>query len=233
MKILDYVINTKVFIKTEPTAFSALPIDNSSDNFYLVIPSLISDLPNDVMFISYSILIPPHTTKDYIPKFVRLGASNIGQRLSTEVTGIKLKLIIIDSIAADDMIITESYTLKSNNSKVNTSTHTNITNTITSDGTTIKTDNETAFILNMIDSRINQHLNRSTVQQVTPTIVNSPIATAVTNDIINTTIKKSKQQRKKNIVLDADGNPIVRKRGRPKKIPITTSEVTSILTESK
>lgn len=231
MKILDYVINSKVFIKTEPTAFTSLPIDNTSDNFYLILPTLVNELPNDVMFINDSLLIAPHTTKDYIPKFVRLGTPNIGQRLSVEVNGIKLKLIIIDTISADDMVVTESYTLKTN-SKImhnnNLSTINNSNTKLTSDGVDIKTDTDTAFILNMIDSRINQRIIGSNVSTLmSDDMSKSPIATAITNDIIN--INTNPLKPKKKVEYDENGNPIQRKRGRPRKYPISNTEVTNIL----
>ena len=51
MRILNYRIQSTINVKAEITKLTGFPIKNETDSFYLVVPTLISTLPGNVMFI--------------------------------------------------------------------------------------------------------------------------------------------------------------------------------------
>lgn len=111
MRVINYRIFKPVHVKTEVTKLTALPISNNTDSYYLVTQIIINDLPNDVIFLNESILIAPHTTHNYIPKLLKIGANLNSSFTSILPKGVEIKVIILDSIGGQDLAITstESY----------------------------------------------------------------------------------------------------------------------------
>ena len=68
MRIFEYKISKNIYVKAEITKLTPFPINNDTDNYFIVIPSVISVLPNNVMFIPKTMIIDPHTKADMSPK---------------------------------------------------------------------------------------------------------------------------------------------------------------------
>ena len=49
MRIFEYKISKNIYVKAEITKLTPFPINNDTDNYFIVIPSVISVLPNNVM----------------------------------------------------------------------------------------------------------------------------------------------------------------------------------------
>lgn len=213
MKIIQYEVNNSVFIKAEPTKLTPLPLNNDSDGYYLVIPSIVSELPDDIMFIAESILVPPHSHIQYYPKMVKMGVS-LSQSIATKITtGIVIKLIVIDNIN-EQITVNESYTIKTGSKR----TPTPQPPAPVSDGITIKADPNTLGILTMIDKQIDKrekmYDNNIVVKNSKPDVVISESYSSASS-IIDETPK--------------------RKRGRPpkKKVELNQEEINNILIDDE
>ena len=98
MQIFNYKISKNIFVKAEITKLTPFPIKNDTDNYYVVIPSVVSQLPNNVMFIPKIMIIDPHTNAEYTPEIVKLGVT-LAESISTGLSkGIEIKLLIIDNV---------------------------------------------------------------------------------------------------------------------------------------
>lgn len=98
MQIFNYKISKNIFVKAEITKLTPFPIKNNTDNYFVVIPSIVSQLPNNVMFIPKTIIIDPHTNAEYTPEIVKLGVT-LAESISTGLPkGIEIKLLIIDNV---------------------------------------------------------------------------------------------------------------------------------------
>ena len=97
MKIIEYSISSLVHIKSEITKLSPLQVENKSNNYSVVIPILISSVPDDIMFIAENMLIPPQSTGSYYPKFVKLGGTTFSNFIAPgKLSGITINLIVFD-----------------------------------------------------------------------------------------------------------------------------------------
>ena len=98
MKIVEYSISSQLFVKPEITRLSPWTIQNDSDNFYIIIPTVTSQLPDNVMFIQETLIVDPHTKNQYVPKLIKLNM-NLTQSYSVKIpNGIKIRLLIIDDV---------------------------------------------------------------------------------------------------------------------------------------
>lgn len=159
MRILEYKMQHNIFVKSEITKLSPLNIKNDSDNYNLVIPSLISELPDNIMFIQECIIINPKSSINYIPKLIKLGI-NISQSFATPLPkGIEIRLLIIDNIS-DQINNVSSYELKhvKNNNSANvidnTAVNSNNKSTYITDNTKVNVDNNTMMLLQSIDNKL-------------------------------------------------------------------------------
>lgn len=110
MKIVEYIIQTQLYVKPEITKLSPWPIRNDSDNYYIVIPTMTSVLPDNVMFVQETLIVNPHSSAQYVPKLVKLGM-NLSQSYAVKIpNGIKIRLLVIDDVRS--MAITESSIIK-------------------------------------------------------------------------------------------------------------------------
>lgn len=99
MRVINYRIFKTVHVKTEVTKLTPLPIPNKTDLYHLAIPSIVNDLPDDIMFISEVLLIAPHSTGNYIPKLIKVGASINNMSTSTLSKGVEIKILVLDNFA--------------------------------------------------------------------------------------------------------------------------------------
>ena len=216
MRLLEYNIKSQVFIKAEITKLTAYPIKNDSNNYYVVIPILKTDLPNNIMFLNDTIIVDPHSTYNYVPKFIKMGVT-LSQSMATALpNGVSIRLLIIDNI--EDMSIDNVQHITVHNKNTiennNKNNNSNQTSSYITDNTVIKTDSNTMDILMTIDSKLNNKYNSNNVFKDNTTIPNVNEVEIKKNDKIIAP--------KKNIPLDSDGNPIKRGRGRPRKYPLPT-----------
>ena len=153
MKIIEYKIPSQIYVKAEITKLIALPINNSSDNYYMIIPSVISTLPDNVMFIQETLLVPPHSVVNYIPKIVKLGVT-LSQSLPTKLTkGIDIRLLVIDNI--NNLSITGNDVVKKVQAKSNKiENNYNKDNIFVSDGVKVVVDDQRKQLLGAIDEVI-------------------------------------------------------------------------------
>ena len=224
MRIIEYKIPNQIFVKAEITKLTPLPITNDTNSYNMVIPSVTSSLPNNIMFIQETLLIPPYTTSNYIPKIVKLGVT-LSQSMATALPkGIELKLLVIDNIAAQ-LNITDVSNVKANNKlqqRFVPIDSDNVVrkleendNVILTDDAKIPVDKERKHLLDSIDNVI---LKREgyTVGNVVNDV--QPIIKEVELPNQNTHHQESLQPQ---ILTNVDnGAPIKRGRGRPRKNPI-------------
>lgn len=252
MRILNYKIQSAINVKAEITKLTGFPIKNETDSFYLVIPTLISTLPDNVMFIQETLLIEPHSIKDYIPKVVKLGVT-LSQSSATKLPrGIEIKLIVIDDIKNELSNISSTMNIRSKNTKNNT---TNIdkndvtaismantkNNTYLSGGEIYKTDRQQIGLLatidnvimkneqntvNEINNRYNEDDNITDDQEV---IVTEELPSQVINQTYNDdSVTDSAQDQ--NLPTQSSVNQVVKRgRGRPRKNPVIEPEASEVL----
>ena len=210
MRLLEYSIKNQVFIKAEITKLTAYPIKNDTDNYYVVIPILNTDIPNNIMFINETLIIDPHTIGNYVPKFIKMGVT-LSQSLATSLpNGVTIRLLIIDSIENMAINNIQHITVTSKNSIANMgnkSINPNHAASYITDNKVIKTDSNTMNILSMIDDKLNGN-NSNNIDN-----------NANQNYDVNEVIIKTTPQ-KPPIQYDTNGNPIKRGRGRPRKYPL-------------
>lgn len=155
MKIVEYLISSQIFVKPEITKLSPWSIKNESDNFYIIIPTVTSQLPDNVMFIQETLIVDPHSSSQYIPKLIKL-SMNLSQSFATKLpNGIKIRLLIIDDIKSLSTI-TGSSVVKGSIQSINQEI-------IKSDELDIKSNkkSETDILLSAIDKKLidNSSLN--------------------------------------------------------------------------
>ena len=225
MRIIEYKIPTQIFVKAEITKLSALPITNNSNNYYIVIPSIITNLPDNIMFIQETLIINPNSTANYVPKLIKLGVT-LSQSMATALPkGIELKLLIIDDINAQ-FNINDVTTIKSNekrNGNNNTSPIMQVDsnsikkdisddNVIISDGDKVKVDQERKYLLDTVD----RMLVKNEIQQVNASYINNVGDNSAKPIVNEVAIQEEKQQDQ---IISSEA-PIKRGRGRPRKYPI-------------
>nr|DAE84990.1 MAG TPA: hypothetical protein [Caudoviricetes sp.] len=189
MRIINYRIFKPVHVKTEVTKLTSLPITNSTDSYYLVTPIIINDLPNDVVFLSESILIAPNSTYNYIPKLVKVGA-NLNSSFTTILPkGIEIKVVVIDSLGSESLTITSTESYKASGKGDNLT----VTPMLPTDGAIIAKEleeeamgtSETNKLLDIIDSKaINEDFSDEEQVNVTHTITHREevLQPLITND---------------------------------------------------
>lgn len=217
MRVLEYKIHKQIFVKATITSLAPCPIVNDSDNFYLVIPTLNSELPDDILFIQEAILVSPHTNTNYIPKVVKLGVT-LSQSVASQLPrGIEIKLIIFDNINNEIQSVTNVDYIKAKNDRKKKDDNENKDNTKTYiyDGQKIKVDKDQYNILKSIDQALErkekkpnvlqQEKNQNTqVYQLQPSLHSSTKDDSTTNVLSEV--------------------PIKRGRGRPRKTPVAKQE---------
>ena len=243
MRILEYKIPNQIFVKAEITKLTPLPINNNSDNYYLLIPSVSSTLPDNVMFVQETLLIPPHTTSNYIPKIVKLGVT-ISESLATPLSkGIEIKIVILDNIVNEISALTDSSYVKAKLLKKKETGTIPVdmqelnNNTYVTDGSTVKVDGERSKLLGNIDrilekqeSKMSNNIQEVqslrhpvTVEELTIPIVNRESEVAYqTDDNSQVRIDQNTQPQV----------PIKRGRGRPRKTPAVAQEALQSLIQS-
>lgn len=252
MRILNYKIQSAINVKAEITKLTGFPIKNETDSFYLVIPTLISTLPDNVMFIQETLLIEPHSIKDYIPKVVKLGVT-LSQSSATKLPrGIEIKLIVIDDIKNELSNISSTMNIRSKNTKNNT---TNIdkndvttismantkNNTYLSGGEIYKTDRQQIGLLATIDNVIMKN-EQNTVNEINnryneddditddqEVIVTEELPSQVINQTYNDdSVTDSAQDQ--NLPTQSSVNQVIKRgRGRPRKNPVIEPEASEVL----
>ena len=226
MRLLEYNIKSQVFIKAEITKLTAYPIKNDSDNYYVVIPIIKTDLPNNIMFLNETIIVDPHSTANYVPKFIKMGVT-LSQSMATALpNGVSIRLLIIDNIENMSIDNIQHITVhnKNSNNSTNKPTNPNKLGSYVTDNRIVKTDINTMDILSVIDSKLDKDV----------VVDNKFKDNSIEPDISEIEIKTKPAAPKKNIPLDANGNPIKRGRGRPRKYPLPSDAQqisTEILTE--
>ena len=219
MRVLEYKIQKQIFVKAEITKLTAYPIVNNSDNFYLVIPTLISELPDNIMFIQENILVNPHTTVNYIPKVVKLGVT-LSQSVASQLPrGIEIKLIIFDNITDEVQSVTNIDYIKAKNerAKKNNNIDDNKNkNAYVYDGQKVIVGEEQYNILQGIDKILERKENRQDViqqdenqnkkVQMQPNLLQQDTSSNTTNQVVNK-----------------------RGRGRPRKNPVVLQDEPSVL----
>ena len=121
MRVLNYKITSPINVKAEITRLPSFPITNETDSYYLVIPVLESVLPDNVAYIQECMLIEPHTTKQFVPKFVKLGVS-LSTSLATKLNkGVELRLMLIEDILNNVAIHSVSSISTNNDTKASKS----------------------------------------------------------------------------------------------------------------
>lgn len=255
MRILNYKIQSAINVKAEITKLVGFPIKNETDSFYLVIPTLISTLPDNVMFIQETLLIEPHSTKDYIPKVVKLGVT-LSQSSATKLPkGIEIKLIVIDDIKNEISNISSTINIRSKNTKSNTNNldKNDVTtismantknNTYLSGGEIYKTDRQQIGLLATIDNvimkneqntvdEINNRFNKEEeyddVTDDQEVVVTEELPSQVINhNIYNDSVTDSSQDQ--SLLPQPSVNQIVKRgRGRPRKNPVIEPEASKML----
>ena len=224
LRIIEYKIPTQIFVKAEITKLSPLPIVNNSNNYNIVIPSVVTNLPDNIMFIQETLIVNPNSTENYIPKLIKLGVT-LSQSMATSLPkGIELKLLIIDNISAQ-FNIDDITTIKSNDSKKNNqspimqvdsnSIKKNIdNNVIISDGDKIKVDNERKFLLDTVDKMLDKQEEK--LRTISTNTIGNNSAVPIVNEL-----PIQEQQQDQIIINEGDKTlPQKRGRGRPRKYPI-------------
>ena len=206
MRIFEYKISKNIYVKAEITKLTPFPINNDTDNYFIVIPSVITNLPNNVMFIPKTIIIDPHTKVDYVPEIVKLGVT-LAESMSTGLPkGIEIKLLIIDNIAdlTDVSSVTTVRIANQSNSKVGRPK--SIKNNIIKEENTKPVDDEQAYLLNLIDNHKEVKDYNSDKEE--------------NNNSINSTETLEVQEK---IFASNDNNatPVKQRRKRRKRDPIT------------
>lgn len=252
MRILNYKIQSAINVKAEITKLTGFPIKNETDSFYLVIPTLISTLPDNVMFIQETLLIEPHFIKDYIPKVVKLGVT-LSQSSATKLPrGIEIKLIVIDDIKNELSNISSTMNIRSKNTKNNT---TNIdkndvtaismantkNNTYLSGGEIYKTDRQQIGLLATIDNVIMKN-EQNTVNEINnryneddditddqEVIVTEELPSQVINQTYNDDSVTDSAQDQNSPTQSSVNQVVKRGRGRPRKNPVIEPEASEVL----
>lgn len=189
MKIVEYLIPTQIYVKPEITKLSPWPIKNTSDNFYIIIPTVTSPLPDNVMFIQETLIVDPHSSAQYIPKFVKLGM-NLSQSFAVKIpSGVKIRLLVIDDVRS--MSITETSVMK--NTAASSMEH-------LKEEQVVVLHSETGDILSAIDKKLNGESMTSKADD------NS--ATPIVNEI---------ELEPGDPIQAPQQEPVKRKRGRPPK----------------
>lgn len=246
MRIIEYKIPTQIFVKAEITKLSPLPITNNSDNYYMIIPTVTSILPDNIMFIQETMLVAPCTTSNYIPKLVKLGVS-LSQSMATALPkGIELKLLVIDNIP-NQLHITDISSIKNSNKNVQQMvvpmnserivSNINNDNVLMSDGVKVHADNTQRGLLNAIDNALLKNEGYTNTNTYAPAQNNS--AEPIINEIELIEAQSSNNVNNSIIVENNMNSPIKRGRGRPRKNPMTEvakeaqSEFQNILLEKR
>ena len=242
MRIIEYKIPTQIFVKAEITKLSALPITNNSNNYYIVIPSVVTNLPDNIMFIQETLIINPNSTANYVPKLIKLGVT-LSQSMATALPkGIELKLLIIDNVDAQ-FNINDVTTIKSNEKKNNNNTSPimqvdsnsikrNINeddNVIISDGDKIRVDRERKYLLDTVDKMLIKHeIQQDNISYGNTINIGDNSASAIVNEI---TIQQEQQDQ----IISSEAPIKKRGRGRPRKYPIAqlTNHEKEVQTEFK
>ena len=252
MRILNYKIQSAINVKAEITKLTGFPIKNETDSFYLVIPTLISTLPDNVMFIQETLLIEPHSIKDYIPKVVKLGVT-LSQSSATKLPrGIEIKLIVIDDIKNELSNISSTMNIRSKNTKNNS---TNIdkndvttismantkNNTYLSGGEIYKTDKQQIGLLATIDNVIMKN-EQNTVNEINnryneddditddqEVIVTEELPSQVINQTYNDDSVIDSAQDQNSLTQSSVNQVVKRGRGRPRKNPVIEPEASEVL----
>ena len=252
MRILNYKIQSAINVKAEITKLTGFPIKNETDSFYLVIPTLISTLPDNVMFIQETLLIEPHSIKDYIPKVVKLGVT-LSQSSATKLPrGIEIKLIVIDDIKNELSNISSTMNIRSKNTKNNS---TNIdkndvttismantkNNTYLSGGEIYKTDKQQIGLLATIDNVIMKN-EQNTVNEINnryneddditddqKVVVTEELPSQVINQTYNDDSVIDSAQDQNSLTQSSVNQVVKRGRGRPRKNPVIEPEASEVL----
>lgn len=207
MRILEYRIKKQISVKAEITTLIPFPIDNDSDNYCLVIPSVISELPNNVMFIQDILIVEPHSKVNYYPKIVKLGIT-INQTITTLLPkGIELKILILDNIKDEVFKVDSIESLKLNSRSFNQSDN-NKDLSYVSDGSVIKPkDKEQFSILQKIDNVLESKSNYKKEKEVE----------SIQQDNIEISVKPQ---------VAEEQQPVVKRgRGRPRKNSVVNNPV--------
>lgn len=152
MRIFEYKISKNIYVKAEITKLTPFPINNDTDNYFIVIPSVISVLPNNVMFIPKTMIIDPHTKADYVPEIVKLGVT-LAESISTGLPkGIEIKLLVIDNIRQDLTDVSSITTVRIGNSTSSKVGRPKSTKKVDKEENSKPVDAEQEFLLDMIDN---------------------------------------------------------------------------------
>ena len=253
MRILNYRIQSTINVKAEITKLTGFPIKNETDSFYLVVPTLISTLPDNVMFIQETLLIEPHSTKDYTPKVVKLGVT-LSQSSATKLPkGIEIKLIIIDNIKSELSSITSTMNIRSKNTNnlKNNITKDNVTSvsmantkndTYISGGEIYKTDRQQIGLLATIDNVImkneqnavneinNRYSDEDEVTDDQEVVITEELQSQVINQTYNINDSMTDSAQDQNLSQQSSVNQVVKRgRGRPRKNPVIEPEASEVL----
>lgn len=210
VRVINYRIFKPIHVKTEVTKLTALPITNNTDSYYLVTQIIINDLPNDVIFLNESILIAPHTTYNYIPKLLKVGANLNSSFTSILPKGVEIKVIILDSIGGQDLAITSTESYKASGSGDNIT----VTPMLETDGSTIAKEMQeevmgiadTNKLLSIIDRKaVDEDYNEE--EQINVTHNNVKVSA------IGDEVNRSSEQKLQPLMDDGKSK---KRRGRPK-----------------
>lgn len=164
MRIINYKINKLIYIKTQITKLTPVLIENNSNQYYFVLSSVVSSIPDDTMFIPETLLIAPHSSEYYTPKLVKIGATFSGSMNTKLPKGIEIKILVFDNIDNKAFTITDTSTFKANEEKNSNISH-NTHNMMKIDSDSIMRqindqmddnvrENESERLLDIIDSKI-------------------------------------------------------------------------------